>query len=117
MRHLCSTCIGITNDSLLCDECLKEIIVEEFNSDLDPSTQNDGDVILSGADFRALLDRISALEAAASNLIRCWGNLAIRNEASMAVWRDKLSEDMILGMNEDRTAGWVAVKRLRALGL
>ena len=57
--------------------------------------------------------RIAELMADAMALIECWGNLAIRNEASMAVWKDKLSPDMLAGMAQDRVEGFAAVKRLR----
>jgi len=61
--------------------------------------------------------RIAELEAAIRELIEAAGNLAMRNEASMAVWRDKLSSDMIQSMEADRNAIFTAVGGLRKLGV
>lgn len=61
--------------------------------------------------------RIAELEAAAAAMVRAWASLAARNEASMPVWRDKLSPDMLAGMDEDRAAGFAAARRLRDLGV
>ena len=61
--------------------------------------------------------RAAAIEVAVRELIECWGELAILNEAAMAVWKDKLSLDMLRNMTNDRTRGFAAVKVLRDLGL